>query len=339
MKRYSCHCGNEVYFENTFCHACRGELGFIPENQAVVKLNQFEQYRRCQHRPSLDCNWLIAPDDANIQCRACRLTRIIPNLGINNNLQRWARLEATKRRAFYMLLQLQLPIPDRHNSNDTLLLFDFLEDRRSNRYSKFDMVYTGHASGIITINAAEADDSYRSAAQQKMKEAYRTLLGHFRHELGHFYWMNLQNQVDDLAAFRDCFGDERQDYQKALKYFYRHGARQNWSNQYISAYASAHPLEDWAECWAHYLHIRDTLETAASFGLLATPPDLAMFGDCLSTWKQFSVVLNALNRSMGVSDPYPFVINPSVDRKLQFIEQWVKANHQVVTSTLSDSFK
>lgn len=325
MKRFYCHCGNEIFFENTYCNVCLGALGFIPELLALVKLENHHGFRPCQHRALLDCNWLVSNDDNNPQCRACRLTRTIPNLGINNNLQRWARLEATKRRAFYMLLRLQLPIPERNVvSGKSILLFDFLEDRRSNRFSKIDMVYTGHANGVITINVAEADDSFRSAAQQKMKEAYRTLLGHFRHELGHFYWLKLQESADDLAAFRQFFGDERKDYQAALKSFYRHGARSDWASQYISGYSSSHPLEDWAECWAHYLHIRETLETAEAFELINKEPKGDNFSDCLSTWMRFSVVLNALNRSMGASDPYPFVINGSVERKLHFIERWVK---------------
>ncbi len=324
MKRFYCRCGNEIFFENTICTVCYGALGFIPEQLALVRLEKPNASRPCQHRTTLDCNWLVSCEDNHAQCRACRLTRTIPNLSINNNLQRWIKLEATKRRAFYMLLRLKLPIPDRKANSDTRLLFDFLEDRRSNRLSKLDMVYTGHDSGVITINAAEADDSYRSAAQQKMKEAYRTLLGHFRHELGHFYWFKLQNNADTLASFRELFGDERQNYQQALKYFYHRGARSDWPNYYISAYASAHPLEDWAECWAHYLHIRETLETAAVFDLIDAKPDSDSFADCLNLWMRFSVVLNTLNRSMGVSDPYPFVINSSVESKLHFIDRWVK---------------
>lgn len=325
MKRYYCRCGNEIFFDNTFCNVCGGALGFIAEQQAMIRLERQNGYRPCQHRADLDCNWLVGSGDANPQCRACRLTRTIPNLDINNNRQRWAKLEATKRRAFYMLLRLQLPIPDRHNGSQKALLFDFLEDQRSNPFSELDMVYTGHAEGVITLNAAEADDSYRSAAQQQMNEAYRTLLGHFRHELGHFYWMALQDNAEEVTDFRRLFGDERQDYQSALQHFYQHGARSDWQNHYISAYASAHPLEDWAECWAHYLHITETLETAAAFGVIDANPIADSFTDWLLTWMRFSVVLNALNRSMGVGDPYPFVINASVERKLHFIERWVKA--------------
>jgi hypothetical protein len=326
MKCYHCSCGNEIFFENSYCTVCNSQLGFIPDQQRLVNLNAFKTYRSCQNRPRLNCNWLVPSADSNLQCIACRLTRTIPNLGNANNLPRWAKLEATKRRAMYSLLRLKLPIPDRQAKSKQLLLFDFLEDKRTNRYSKLDMVFTGHANGIITINAAEADDSYRSAAQHKMQEAYRTLLGHFRHELGHFYWLHFLNQPTELAAFRELFADERKDYQTALKYFYRHGPQSHYTKHFISAYASSHPLEDWAECWAHYLHITDTLETAAAFGLIPTDPNSEDFSHSLTVWMRFSVMLNALNRSMGVNDPYPFVISPQVEKKLHFIANWVQSS-------------
>jgi hypothetical protein len=325
MKRFHCACGNEVFFDNKFCNACGDTLGFIPEQQVFI--NPFVQngYRLCQHAETLQCNWLIKDSDNNPQCCACRLTRTIPDLGINNNFQRWAKLEMTKRRAFYMLLRLGLSIPDRQpGANEPLLLFDFLEDQRTNPESALDFVYTGHAKGVITLNAAEADDSYLSAAQELMNEAYRTLLGHFRHELGHFYGLRLLNNAEDLAAFRQLFGDERVDYATALESFYCNGARQDWQDQFISSYASSHPLEDWAETWAHYLHISETLETACAYGLISNIESLADFNHWLSTWMEFSVALNALNRSMGTSDPYPFVISEIVKRKLYFIDCWVK---------------
>lgn len=329
MKRFYCTCGNEIFFDNRFCNACDDTVGFIPERQIFI--NPFVQpgYRLCQYSESLDCNWLIHNSDSNSQCCACRLTRTIPNLAVNNNFQRWAKLEATKRRAFYMLLRLKLAIPDRAlYGKDSPLLFDFLEDQRANPEANLDFVYTGHANGIITMNVAEADDSYRCAAQELMNEAYRTLLGHFRHELGHFYWLQLAKNPLQLAAFRALFGDERQDYATTLEQFYVNGATENWQNQYISSYASSHPLEDWAETWAHYLHISETLETACAYHLLNDESVQTDFHHWLSAWMQFSVTLNALNRSMGTSDPYPFVISETVKRKLQFIDCWVKAaNH------------
>ena len=335
MKRFYCSCGNETFFENRFCNICNNSLGFIPKQQIFI--NPFTQtgYRFCSNYETLQCNWLIHESDTNSQCLACRLTRIIPNLNHENNWRRWEKLEATKRRAFYMLLRLNLPIPDRvfsqfqsqneqYQFSQTPLLFDFLEDKRTNPDVALDFVYTGHANGVVTINVAEADDSYRVATQELMNEPYRTLLGHFRHELGHFYWLVLLNDDAKLTAFRELFGDERVDYNKTMETFYQNGAAQNWQQQFISPYASSHPLEDWAETWAHYLHISDTLETACCFGLLPSDEMMGEFHRKLFAWMRFSVTLNALNRSMGMDDPYPFVISKKVKRKLQFIDCLVK---------------
>ena len=172
MKRFYCACSTEVFFENKFCNACGDSLGFIPAQQVFINPFVIDGYRLCQHYETLHCNWLIHDSDPNPQCYACRLTRIIPDLSINNNSQRWEKLEATKRRAFYMLLRLGLKIPDRHvKQNQTPLLFDFLEDKRTNPNAALDFVYTGHVDGVITLNVAEADESYRSAAQELMNEA------------------------------------------------------------------------------------------------------------------------------------------------------------------------
>lgn len=336
MKRFYCRCGNEIFFENRFCNACNDSLGFIASQQIFI--NPFTQsgYRFCSNYETLQCNWLIHESDVNPQCCACRLTRMVPNLNNSTNWQRWEKLEATKRRAFYMLLRLNLPIPNRiffqsqsqhfqiQNQPQTPLLFDFLEDWRTNPEIALDFVYTGHANGVITINVAEADDSFRIATKELMNEPYRTLLGHFRHELGHFYWLQLQNNAKNLKAFRELFGDERIDYNSTMEAFYQDGAVENWQRYYISPYASSHPLEDWAETWAHYQHISETLETACSFGLISSDEMMGEFHRKLSTWMQFSIMLNALNRSMGMSDPYPFVITQIVKQKLSFIDRWIK---------------
>lgn len=330
MKRFYCECGAEIFFENCRCTVCNRELGFISEAQILISVENQTHYIRCQNYTVLNCNWLISLHDNNHQCRACRLTRTIPYLGIPQNLNRWAKLESTKRRAFYLLLQLHLPIPDRYSDNNEFpLLFDFLEDKRTNPDVGIDFLYTGHSEGIITINVAEADDTHRCAEQALMNEAYRTLLGHFRHELGHYYWLKLiKPNARLLKAFRELFGNEEIDYELALKKFYHQNEIMNWQENYISAYASSHPLEDWAECWAHYFHIQETLETARAYALINTNLDLTDFNTLIAVWMQFSIVLNALNRSMGTSDPYPFVINKQVQDKLHFIDYLVKdVNH------------
>jgi hypothetical protein len=214
----------------------------------------------------------------------------------------------------YGLLSLKLPQMSRRG-----LVFDFLEDKRSNPLVSVEHVLSGHAQGVITINAAEADASYREATKEAMNEPYRTLLGHFRHEIGHFYWEMLVEASADLDAFRQLFGDEQQDYRQALDQYYADGPDADWQESYISAYASAHPLEDWAETWAHYLLMMETLETALSYDLIAKLEQDQLFENWLGEWMQLVVVMNALSRSTGHTDAYPFVISPTVQRKLQFI--------------------
>jgi hypothetical protein len=279
--------------------------------------------------------------DAHPQCVSCRSTRTIPTLSLQRNLLRWQRLEQTKRRALYTIFRLGLPLnfslagspSEIAGANEFApatalpypLIFDFIEDRRSNPDVAPEFVYSGHNDGVITLNAAEADDSYRAAAREQMNEAYRTLLGHFRHELGHYYWSLLAGNTETLHAFRQLFGDERSDYRAALDHYYTQGIYAEWREKHISAYASAHPLEDWAETWAHYLHMRDTLETALAFEALSGDVSDTSFEYWLAEWMKLSVALNALNRSMGVDDAYPFVITAAVKQKLQFIDRLVKA--------------
>lgn len=326
MKRFHCECGQEVYFDNVFCGVCGHLLGFDPESQTLLTLVPAEaawqsvrepvrQFQLCEHREhELQCNWLLPANESQTQCLSCAMTRTIPVLTSSLNWRRWRTLEAAKRRMFYGLLGLKLPLLSRQR-----LVFDFLEDQRSNSSVLLEHVLSGHSSGVITINAAEADASYREATKEAMNEPYRTLLGHFRHEIGHFYWETLIEASPCIDEFRQLFGDERLDYRQALDQYYVDGPGANWQASYISAYASAHPLEDWAETWAHYLLMMETLETALSYDLIAKLDQDQLFENWLREWMQLVVVMNALSRSTGHTDAYPFVISPPVQRKLQFI--------------------
>ncbi len=240
-------------------------------------------------------------------------------------------MERAKRRLLHTLIELGLPVESRREKPGGLA-FCFLEDGAKTK------VFTGHNEGIITINLAEADDPFREKTRERLGETYRTLLGHFRHEIGHYYWDRLiLNNSDDLPSFRDLFGDERADYQAALRVHYEQGAPPDWQSTFVSAYASMHPWEDWAETWSHYLHMVDTLETARAYGLAVraepeTPdsqaPPIAMtarrldfhsFDDILSAWIPLTTALNSLNRGMGLPDLYPFVLNSGAIRKLRFV--------------------
>jgi hypothetical protein len=344
MIRFFCKCGAELFFDNNQCGACGSQLGFDPQCQQFHGLQERvngdwhsvtseEVFTLCSMRDDLGCNWLISANDKNHQCLSCRTTRTIPTLTQAKNHLRWQRLEQTKRRALYVLLRLRLPFKSKYCDNNSLsdfaeqppLIFDFLEDQRSNPDVADEFIYSGHSKGVITINVAEADDSFRATNRELMNELYRTLLGHFRHELGHYYALLLTEE--EKAECRQYFGDERQDYQTTLEHYYVEGVRDDWRDNYITAYASSHPLEDWAETWSHYLHIADTLETAVAYGLIAEAGNADSFQQSLSHWAQLVVVLNALNRSMGVDDAYPFVITAAVREKLCFIDRLVKAWH------------
>lgn len=280
------------------------------------------------------CNWMVAADDPSALCLSCRTTNVIPALGKPQNRNYWFRLEQAKRRLFYTLLGLKLPTPNRTADPANGLSFQFLED-----VSPQQRVLTGHDDGVITLNIAEADDALREKMRASMHEPYRSLVGHFRHESGHYYWDRLIQNTNWIDEFRELFGDERTDYDLALKQHYA-SPMVNWHLSHISAYASSHPWEDFAECWAHYLHMVDGLETAAAWGLHldhATPEGPSLLAlpvdpeaksielPLIEQWLPISQFSNAMNRSLGLHDSYPFVVRAPVVAKLDFIHRVIKA--------------
>ena len=257
------------------------------------------------------------------------------DLAVNGNLERWRRLEIAKRRVLYSLLRLKLPTEE--SDNRKALRFQFLADPTGGP-----PMLTGHADGVITINIAEADDAERERRRVVMHEPFRTLLGHVRHEVAHYYWDRLIRDSPHLEGFREVFGDERQDYAQCLKRHYESGPPHDWQNTHLTAYAGSHPWEDWAETTAHYLHLFDALETAASFGLSLRPhhPQAATmraeptellgdspdFDEALRNWISLTHALNELNRGMGLHDLYPFVLSPTSMQKLRFVHELVHYN-------------
>jgi hypothetical protein len=297
-------------------------------------------YRNCANGEQFKvCNWMVPENDPNPLCVACRLNEVIPDLADGKNPGRWEKLELAKRRCIYTFLKLGLPIQGAANDNQPPLSFRFLQDQENLP------VKTGHANGIITVNVAEADDDEREHRRLQMHEPYRTLVGHLRHESGHYYWDRLIANSPHLKRFRELFGDETVDYDAALQTYYKQGAPADWPERTVSAYASSHPWEDWAETWAHYLHIMDTLETATSFGMSVDPDNNANngssknspikfdermdFDHLLADWTPLTCALNSINRGMGLSDLYPFVIPPAVVGKLRFIHEVVGSVNQV----------
>ncbi|MEJ2534666.1 MAG: putative zinc-binding metallopeptidase [Gammaproteobacteria bacterium] len=307
MRPLACRCGQAVHFDNDHCTACSRALAFDPASLAMASETEpGAGMSFCAHRNSaVRCNWL-APGGGS--CLSCRMSRIIPTLAKEENRSRWRKLESAKRRLIYDLLALRLPVDPGH------LEFVFKEDRRTNPDVSDDHVGIGHRDGVITINAAEADEVYRERMRQAMNEPVRTLLGHFRHESGHYYF-DLVVQGDLREAARDLFGDERADYEDAMQRYYEAGPPNDWSQRFISAYASAHPAEDWAECWAHYLHIQGLRESAHAAGWVAAGPEPGWYEDFV----RVVIGLNDMVRSLGLPDAYPFVVTGPVAKKLEFV--------------------
>jgi hypothetical protein len=372
VKLFSCQaCKQTLFFESVQCTNCGHALAYLPDRALICAIEAVEApgwrvagdesgrtYRLCRNQTEhAVCNWAIPIADSNDYCLSCRLNHMIPNLERAETKEAWHRLEIAKRRVLYTLYELGLPVEgksDRPNG----LQFDFLQDAGSPDEPR---VSTGHTDGVITINVAEAEDPFREKMRVQMGETYRTVLGHFRHEIGHYYWDRLIPEGPRLADFRQLFGDERADYAEAQKRHYAQGAPPDWGSHFVSAYASMHPWEDWAESWAHHMHIVDTLETAGAFSLslrpVKEPPqptskeaakpqepvlasrrlNLHSFEDLIAGWIPLTMALNSLSRSMGMNDSYPFVLSETAIAKLRFVHQIVEAQASAGADTLTTS--
>ncbi|MEX0956597.1 MAG: putative zinc-binding metallopeptidase [Rhizobiaceae bacterium] len=347
-KLFACpNCGNRLYFENAACLACGTDAVYLPF-AAGFGLPGIDGLAACANRMECACNWAAA--DGRRFCVACDLNQTIPDLSVEGNRSRWTQIEAAKKRAIYSLIAFGLDISrkvGRGSSNG--LAFDLLGDPIG--AGPAERILTGHDSGLITLNVEEADEPQREKMRLALGERYRTLLGHFRHELGHYYWDRLvhDNPVW-LDRFRTVFGDESADYATALQRHYANGAPPDWEERHISPYAASHAWEDWAESWAHYIHIADTLEMVSAlhmplgrldaYGASTLPPNEANYADSnaetrnappavpggdfdemLTRWLVLSEASNAINRCMGLQDLYPFVISEMTAEKLRFVHE------------------
>ncbi len=353
VRVFNCQCGSPIFFRNSFCLACNSPLGYVPTLARLVALAPAENpgtwraweidgplYRRCANLDTpASCNWLVPVDEEGDHkgfCRACRLNRVIPKLDDPlhpDNGALWGRIEAAKRRLVSALLVMGLPVASRETEDTARgLMFDFLRAEEG-----APPVMTGHDDGLITLNIDEADDVQRERARTNMNEPYRTLVGHLRHEVGHYYWDRLVFNSHWLEPFRALFGDETADYGVSLNAYYQNGPPADWRSGFISAYATSHPWEDWAECWAHYMHMSDMVDTASSFGLSLdqsrlefTPftremlyqgdhPGADKYLTFINHWAELTMMMNGMSRAMGQPDLYPFVLVHRVITKLQFI--------------------
>ena len=348
MRLFKCQvCAQLLYFENTRCEKCGHALGYEPVQNKLLALDLREQlwtiagqtgksYRFCVNTAHGVCNWLIDAASSDHLCLACRHNGIIPDLGQQQNVANWQKIEIAKHRLIYTLRRLNLPLQTRAESPEGLI-FNFLADSPLDPNAR---VMTGHDSGTITLALAEADDVERERRRSHMREPYRTLLGHFRHEVGHYFWDRLVRDRGVEQSFANMFGDFTRDYNAALQFHYSQGAPANWQENFVSAYATAHPWEDFAETWAHYLHIVDTIEMAGAFGLHVEPVlddtgeleatidfnpyRIKDFQNIVDAWLPMSFALNNINRSMGQPDLYPFMLSqPAID-KLKYIHSAVR---------------
>lgn len=347
MKSFNCQvCGQLIFFENAQCLRCLNTLGYVPDQFSLCVLEAAGDnvwrvpngnlYRQC--RNTIDwqmCNWMVPITSDTDYCLSCDLNETIPDLSIPANRHYWRKLEEGKRRLVYSLTRLGLPVVSKRLNESNGLSFEFLREPEAPEFED-DRVFTGHHNGRITVNVVEADDAERERIRQNLDEVYRSILGHFRHESGHYYWWQLVQESDWLPKFRNLFGDETSDYDQAVGHYYKNGPAQGWQNTFISAYASSHPWEDWAESWAHYLTIVDALETAREFGVVVSrdgsrhlfaAPDsyrATTFDEMLDEWLPLTYAVNSINRSGGLNDLYPFVLPGPAIEKLRFVHNLIK---------------
>ena len=350
MRAFACDvCSQLVFFENSVCVSCRSPLGYSRQQHRIVSLQPADTSRAaswkgpdgttyvvCRNLGLAGCQWLVPESEPSRLCDCCRLTRTRPADGDPVGLAAFARVESAKRRLMFQLDALGLPVVSRTDDPQRGLAFDLLSSAQQG-------VTTGHAHGVVTLDVAEGDDAYREAQRVRLAEQYRTLLGHLRHEVGHWYWMRLVDGGPRIEEFRSLFGDERNDYRGALSAHYGSPLPVGWESRYVSGYASAHPWEDWAETFAHYLHMTDTLETASAYGLWVGGPDAPVranpgsplsalpttqwsgIDEILEQWLPLTYALNQVERSMGKQDLYPFVLADPVVAKLRFVDDVVRA--------------
>ena len=341
VRDFTCpNCGQHLAFENSLCLSCNSQVGFSPERIAFLVIDSEEdsehdgavsasEYQLCANLHLAQCNWLVRVAPIRDLCASCRLTRTRPADHDVAALAAFAEVEQAKRRLLVDLYELALPVVSREQDPANGLAFDLLSNATG-------PVTTGHDDGVITLDLAEDDDVHREQVRIQMHEPYRTVLGHFRHEIGHYYFDRLITRVSTrLERFRELFGDPDADYGEARERHYAQGAPLGWESEFISAYASMHPAEDWADTFAHYLHIRSVLDTAAAFGHApanATYQRKVLgpsgFDTIITMWLPLAWSLNMVNRSIGQDDLYPFVLPAPVLEKMRFVHTMVDAGQE-----------
>ncbi len=308
-------CSAPLYFHNTVC-SCGQEVVFDPDRQRMLA-----EAEPCANRPEIGCNWVA---EGGRYCRSCAMTTTVPDLRATENLPLWTRAELAKRWMLANLARWGWFGPDDPGDRP---VFRLLSERTSGGEAK---VVMGHASGTITINVSEASEAVLAERQEKMGELYRTMLGHMRHEMAHFLQLRLAEDPAFLDAFREVFGDERADYGEALKRHYADPRPKG--KDHITAYATAHPHEDWAETVAHLLHLVDLLDSSAVSGLAlmdGPAPGYDAYAEAdterlIGGAVALSIAVNHVNRALDLPDLYPFVLTGPIRAKLAFAHRHLR---------------
>lgn len=355
MNIYPCQCGNTLHFENSTCVNCHREVGWCPACQGIRSLNPIDEHTyscsNCQatltkcsnYRDFNVCNRTIVVtttwQEADAYCSCCNLNRIVPDMSVPGNQEKWHKLESAKRRLIYTLDSLGLPYGSRYSGFPLPLVFDFkgdvmLSTQAGANAMIAEKVFTGHADGTITINIGEADPVEREKLRVDFGESHRTLIGHFHHEIGHYYWQLLvQNKCEEEC--KAVFGDHSVlNYVTSMNQYYQQGPPADWVSRYISAYASMHPWEDFAETFRAYLEMITILDTAENVNLLLEEEEHidflgAPFESMLMKYEQLGIKLNEMNRTMGLLDVVPEVFNQEVIQKMKFVHKLVKQGRQI----------
>ena len=352
MRTFQCSCGNQLFFDNSICIKCQHAVGWCPKCRGISDVTAgpdgglvcsccSSRVAKCYNYGAHNvCNrFIFAPEPGSAAvplpgsnsaafpipaalCDCCRFNHTVPDLRVKGNQEKWYRLEAAKRRVLYDLTMCNFPFGNALDGVQPALLFEFKADIIPNKkyrgMESGEKVYTGHDHGTITINIQEADDAAREKLRVAMKEAQRTLVGHYRHELGHYIWDVLikdRREQESIAVFGD---HNNPNYGDALTAYYANGPKPNWLLNYVSAYATMHPWEDFAETFALYLDMVSSLDTAQNGGLIPRV-DINNIDAMAKAYQELGIAMNEMNRSIGFLDYVPEVIACPVLEKLRFI--------------------
>ena len=339
MQIFHCErCGTVVSFSTPSCPHCGSQLGYVPTERTLRVLARTDDPAsyvidgaerpvwRCLNS-AWGCNWVVPARSDNVWCRSCQLTRGRPDEANPAAVEAWMIAESAKRRLVYQLDGIGLPIDVRSDAVPDGLAFDLV-------HIPGEGGITGHLDGVVTLDLAETDDGRRDELRRRLGETFRTVIGHLRHEIGHHYWARLVAGSDARAHFRSLFGDERIDYARAVERHYASATGEWDRTQFVTSYAASHPLEDWAETFAHYLHIIDIVDTAVAHDLIPSDSSPVLVADVIGTldlggildaWRPVNVAVNAIAETLGVPAVYPFDPTGAVVDKLAFVHRRIAA--------------